>query len=275
MTAPAAGGGGGGAGAIASIAIQEGLGFLGSRYAAKKAEALNREQRAWNAAEAQKQRDWQQYMSNTSYQRAATDLQSAGLNRILALGGGSSTPSGAVGQGVDLGSSAKFYGDVGKNAKLLENRLLSANIQNALQGARTGESVERLNRELAATEKTKQVFNKMSSVRQMAEALLAGDKRSLYAGPKMVDKAIGVGEGFLNWGADQYVGPGLYNFGSHLEHRAGQARDFWQNRNTITNELVNDIRKSIQEKLRGLANPRSQDVQRNKARTRNRRRPGS
>lgn len=53
--------------------------------------------RAFNAQEAQKQRDWQERMSNTAFQRAAADMEAAGLNRILAAGGqGSSTPSGAV-----------------------------------------------------------------------------------------------------------------------------------------------------------------------------------
>lgn len=45
---------------------------------------------------AEKNRDWQEYMSNTAYQRAANDLEKAGLNRILALGNPSTTPSGAT-----------------------------------------------------------------------------------------------------------------------------------------------------------------------------------
>lgn len=53
------------------------------------------QQREFNAEQASIDRDWQERMSNTAYQRAADDMQAAGLNRILALGSPSSTPSGA------------------------------------------------------------------------------------------------------------------------------------------------------------------------------------
>lgn len=82
--------------ALAGVAGDLIGGFLADRGAKRQNEA--------NLRIAREQMAFQERMSSTAYQRAAKDLDAAGLNRILALGSPSSTPSGASAQMVNEAS---------------------------------------------------------------------------------------------------------------------------------------------------------------------------
>jgi hypothetical protein len=80
----------------------------------------------YNSAEAQKNRDWQEMMSNTAYQRAMADMKKAGLNPILAANlGGASTPGGA--SGTIAGASMGLQGASAASISALGNGVLGSN----------------------------------------------------------------------------------------------------------------------------------------------------
>lgn len=72
--------------------------YLANEQTNKTNSTNSTRQRAFAADQATKDKDFQREMSNTAFQRQRKDLEAAGLNPLLGMGGGgASTPSGGHG----------------------------------------------------------------------------------------------------------------------------------------------------------------------------------
>lgn len=79
-----------------------------NNYTQEHLTGAQQEANEFSAGEAQKNRNFQEQMANTTYQRTVSDLQSAGLNPALAMNNGASvpTPSGGAASSVAPAGSA-------------------------------------------------------------------------------------------------------------------------------------------------------------------------
>lgn len=98
-------------------------------------ESLTGEQKAmnqFNAEEAQKQRDWEQQMSDTAYQRQVADMRAAGVNPAMAMGSsqGASTPSGSAATAASGSGSSLSFSDLMSLIMLpLQKKLMQSQAQ--------------------------------------------------------------------------------------------------------------------------------------------------
>lgn len=125
---------------------------------------------AANLKIAQDNRDFQERMSNTAYQRSAKDLEKAGLNRILALGGPASTPAGNI---------ATMQN---KNAPLQEG--ISKGVSTALQARLLKAQIEKIEADTGLTKAQRKAIDPAAT---LGESVGSGIKTLSEAGARTID----------------------------------------------------------------------------------------
>lgn len=135
----------------------------------------------FNRVEAQKNRDWQQYMSNTAHQREIADLKAAGLNPVLSAmnGNGASVGSGATASGV-TSSGAKGEVDTSANAAMVNLLGTIMDNQNKLQ-TQTMSAINNLAVADKYTETSKIVQSMVNENQRYVQSMVNDNQRYMAA----------------------------------------------------------------------------------------------
>lgn len=124
--------------------------------------------RVYNSAEAQKDRDWQEYMSNTAYQRQVEDMKRAGINPASIGGDGASVPGGATASASPASASSSsgsggVLGLLGGVARsVLAAALYKKFANSANRAPNAAAAVSRIGQDIS---ETRMVFNKNGALK--------------------------------------------------------------------------------------------------------------
>lgn len=111
--------------------IMGGASILGGILGQNKTDERQREAQAFNAREADENREFQKNMSSTAYQRAMKDMRTAGLNPILAYQKGpASSPSGSMASTTFTPASDVISSGV---ATAMQSKRLNAEVDNMVE----------------------------------------------------------------------------------------------------------------------------------------------
>jgi len=184
---------------------------------------------AFNAREARKDRDFQEKMSRTQYQRAAADLEAAGLNRVLALGSPAAQPAGAK-----ASMDNPRIAESGIAAASAKQAIAQGKAQEELLKAQTAETLERTRltaAEAAKAEVTRGMYEELGPTAERAFEAIGSGVRSV-TDPDALRRAT---EGIVT-GARNVRDRIIENHPAGLLWRIGKekfenARDYFRSRN--------------------------------------------
>lgn len=191
-----------GKGAVAGAAVGGPVGAIGgaviggiaSLFGQKAANDANlkiaRETNKFNAREAQTNRDFQERLSGTAYQRSMEDMRKAGLNPMLAYSqGGASTPSGSTASGTSAHMDSVI-------APALATALEIRRVKKELDGL---QSQTDLNSAIADTNRAQTELNKTNAkVAAKNEAVLDAQLPAIKAQSKFDAKQAEINSKYIN-----------------------------------------------------------------------------
>lgn len=154
--------------------LSAGVGLLGNIFGAKQQNEYNQQMQqqtqAFNASQAQMNRDFQEQMSNTAYQRASADMQKAGLNPAMMFSSGSaaSSPGGAMAAPVPPAQKTSALSSLGPAAEKLVSSAISLKTFDKMveEIANLRTTNEKLQAE-TATERTLPALMKLRAITEM------------------------------------------------------------------------------------------------------------
>lgn len=159
---------------------------FGDAWANKETKKATAKQQAFNATEAQKNRDWQTTMSNTAHQREMADLEAAGLNPILAANQGATTGAGATASVMpnEVQNTAKKLAKIEIDSMKKQNEKTDNEIYNNTR--LTDAEINKLNAETKLTE-TENTNQSAKTQAQKNAEWLASTKWGKYVSPILAD----------------------------------------------------------------------------------------
>lgn len=149
-------------------AVSQAVGsFVGGERRNRHSRKEGRRQRAFNSAQAQLNRDFQERMSSTSHQREVADLKAAGLNPILSVNKGASSPGGSSASSTHARVEDSISPAI---STAMQARRLKADLALIKQNTKTAEA----NETVLAVEQQKKVaeMDKTNAERRLLDAAL-------------------------------------------------------------------------------------------------------
>lgn len=203
--------------------------------------------REFNSGEAEKDRLWQQYMSDTAHQREVKDLAAAGLNPVLAANSGAAVTSGATAAGYSPPQGAKGDTDMSGSSAL-------ASIFGSLLQAQTTLTSQALSAQnnLAVAEKYTSMQQSVANIqRQTAldtssiSAMASRYAADVHADASKVSAAISAAA--TRYAADQHL------TASELSAQLGyQASIYGTSQYTSTNRFIAGFNAEVNKELKQM-----------------------